>query len=50
VKIMTTVLLVLLALQLSGCGKRARFLDPPDADAGVYPKHYPPKDDPGTHL
>ncbi len=48
--VLATILMVLVALQLSGCGKRARYLDPPDADAPAFPRHYPPKDDPGTHL
>jgi predicted small lipoprotein YifL len=42
--------LVIACLDLSGCGKRARYLDPPDANAPHYPKAYPPKDDAGTHL
>ena len=43
-------IMVLLALQLSGCGKRARSLDPPDGSHEVFPKRYPPPDSPGTHL
>jgi len=42
--------LILLALQLAGCGKRAHSLDPPEGSHEVYPKHYPPADSPGTHL
>jgi hypothetical protein len=49
-KYVTAALLVLIALQISGCGKRARYLDPPDPTAAAFPKHYPPKDPPGTHL
>jgi hypothetical protein len=44
------VLLTLAALGLTACGKRARYLDPPDETHEVYPKHYPPPDTPGTHL
>jgi hypothetical protein len=51
IRAVMTMLLVVLALQIAGCGKRARYLDPPDPDAaGDYPKHYPPPDAPGTHL
>jgi hypothetical protein len=39
-----------LTVSLSGCGKRARYLDPPDGTHEQYPKHYPPADEPGTHL
>jgi len=49
-RVVMTMLLVVLALQIAGCGKRARYLDPPDPDAGQFPKHYPPPDPPGTHL
>jgi hypothetical protein len=41
---------LVMALALGGCGKRPRFLDPPDANAPPYPAHYPPPDSPGTHL
>ncbi len=44
------VILMLASLGLTGCGKRARFLDPPDANHEPYPKHYPPADSEGTHL
>jgi hypothetical protein len=51
-RIVTCVLLILVALGISGCGKRARYLDPPDPEAKhvKYPKVYPPPDSPGTHL
>jgi hypothetical protein len=51
-RILTCVLLVAVALGVSGCGKRARYLDPPDPEYKhmKYPKTYPPPDDPGTHL
>jgi hypothetical protein len=51
-RIVTCVLLVVIALGISGCGKRARYLDPPDPEGKniKYPKVYPPKDSPGTHL
>jgi hypothetical protein len=42
--------LMLVTLALTGCGKRARYLDPPEGTHEIYPKHYPPPDDPGTHL
>ncbi len=49
-KILFAALMVLTALDLSGCGKKARRLDPPDSDAPQYPKHYPPADSPGAKL
>ena len=51
-RIVTCVLLILVALGISGCGKRARYLDPPDPEAKheKYPKVYPPPDSAGTHL
>ena len=49
-KIATCALMILIALGISGCGKRARFLDPPEGTHEKYPKHYPPTDSPGTHL
>jgi len=51
-----TLMLVLavLALSTSGCGKKPRHLDPPALDPGeqpqVYPKKYPPPDSPGERL
>jgi hypothetical protein len=42
--------MIMIALGVSGCGKRARYLDPPDPGVEKYPKHYPPIDSPGTHL
>jgi hypothetical protein len=50
VKIMTAILLMLVALDLSGCGKRARFLDPPEGTTEKHPAHYPPPDSSGSHL
>ncbi len=44
------VALLVMTVTLGGCGKRPRFLDPPDPNAPPYPAHYPPKDSPGTHL
>jgi hypothetical protein len=44
------ILSVLMALGLSACGKRPRALDPPEGTHEIYPKHYPPADEPGTHL
>ena len=51
-KILTGVLLVAVALGLSGCGKRARYLDPPDPEYKhqKYPATYPPKDEQGAHY
>jgi hypothetical protein len=51
-RIVTCILLVVVALGISGCGKRARYLDPPDPEYKhlKYPQAYPPKDPPGTHL
>jgi hypothetical protein len=51
-RIASCVLLVVVALGISGCGKRARYLDPPDAEGKheKYPKVYPPPDPSGTHL
>jgi hypothetical protein len=43
-------LLALMAAGLGGCGKRARYLDPPEGTHEIYPKHYPPPDTPGTRL
>jgi hypothetical protein len=45
-----TAIFLLFALQLTGCGKRARSLDPPDQTNVPYPRHYPPADSPGTKL
>jgi hypothetical protein len=47
---MRLIAVLLLTLLIAGCGKRARYLDPPDADAPHYPAHYPPPDEPGHHL
>jgi len=51
-RIATCILLVVVALGISGCGKRARYLDPPDPEYKnqKYPKIYPPPNPPGTHL
>lgn len=50
-KLITAALMTLLALELSGCGKRARYLDPPDGSpATQFPKRYPPQDEPGQRL
>ncbi len=49
-KIAGAALLILIALGISGCGKRARFLDPPEGTTEKHPQHYPPVDAPGTHL
>ncbi len=49
-KIIMAALLILVALDLSGCGKRARFLDPPEGTTEKHPQHYPPPDSAGTHL
>lgn len=51
-KIATCALLVLVALSVSGCGKKARYLDPPDPEAKheKYPQVYPPPDSKGAHL
>jgi len=51
-RLMSCALMVVVALSLSGCGKRARYLDPPDTGAKheKYPKVYPPPDSAGTHL
>jgi hypothetical protein len=49
-RIATCALMILIALSISGCGKRARFLDPPEGSHEKYPKRYPPTDSPGTHL
>ncbi len=43
-------MLVLVALGLTGCGKRPRYLDPPEGSHEQYPRHYPPPDSPDTHL
>ena len=49
-KVLTCVLLVVVALGITGCGKRARYLDPPDPEYKhqKYPKVYPPPDELGT--
>jgi hypothetical protein len=47
---LTIILLVMAGIGLAGCGKRARYLDPPDGSHEVYPRHYPPPDTPGTKL
>jgi hypothetical protein len=44
------VLAALIALGVTSCGKRARYLDPPAGTHDTFPKHYPPPDDPGTKL
>ena len=49
-RVVVCVILIVAAIGMSGCGKRARSLDPPDPDATHFPKHYPPQDSPGTHL
>jgi hypothetical protein len=51
-RILTCILLVAVALGISGCGKRARYLDPPDPEYKhvKYPAIYPPKDEQGTHY
>ncbi len=49
-KIVLSVTLILVALNLSGCGKRARYLDPPAGTTEKHPLHYPPPDAPGSHL
>ncbi len=49
-KIVTAILLLLVALDLSGCGKRARYLDPPEGTTEKHPAHYPPPDTAGEHL
>ena len=49
-KILTAALLILVALDMSGCGKRARFLDPPEGTTEKHPAHYPPPDSSGSHL
>jgi hypothetical protein len=49
-RLLTALLLVLATLQLSGCGKRARCLDPPDQTNTPYPRHYPPADSPDSKL
>jgi len=49
-RIIACTLLLALAFGVSGCGKRARYLDPPDPVTEKYPKAYPPKDSAGSHL
>ncbi len=51
-KLGACMLLVVIALGIAGCGKRARHLDPPDPEykSQKYPQTYPPPDTPGTHL
>ena len=51
-RLLTCVLLVAVALGVSGCGKRARYLDPPDPEYkhAKYPATYPPKDEKGAHY
>ena len=49
-KILTAALLILVALDMSGCGKRARVLDPPEGTTEQHPLHYPPPDSTGSHL
>jgi hypothetical protein len=51
-RLLSCVLLVAVALGLSGCGKRARYLDPPDPEYKhqKYPANYPPKDEQGAHY
>jgi hypothetical protein len=50
VKIVTAAMLILVALGISGCGKRARFLDPPEGTTEKHPKRYPAPDSAGSHL
>jgi hypothetical protein len=50
VRIVIAILLVFVALGVSGCGKRARYLDPPEGTHEKYPQRYPPPDSPGSHL
>jgi len=49
-RLLAALISILICLQLSGCGKRARYLDPPDQTNVPYPRHYPPPDSPDTHL
>ena len=49
-KIVFAALMVFTVLDLSGCGKKARRLDPPDSDAPQYPRRYPPADSSGANL
>jgi hypothetical protein len=42
--------MVFVALGVTSCGKRARYLDPPEGSHAQYPKRYPPADSPGTNL
>ena len=49
-RIALAVLMVFMALGITGCGKKARHLDPPDNDGPHYPRQYPPKDSPGASL
>ena len=50
VKLAMAALLVFVALGIGGCGKRARYLDPPEGATQQYPKRYPPTDAPGANL
>lgn len=43
-------LLMLVAIGLNGCGKKPRTVDPPPGTDEIYPKRYPPPDQPGNHL
>ena len=47
-------MLFVVALAVSGCGRKPRHVDPPPLDPGeqpqVYPKKYPPPDAPGERL
>jgi hypothetical protein len=49
-RVFACIVLIVAVIGLSGCGKRARYLDPPDPDAPHYPKRYPPQDSSGSHL
>ena len=51
-RILICVLAVAVALGITGCGKRARYLDPPDPEYKhqKYPAAYPPKDEQGAHY
>jgi hypothetical protein len=49
-RIVAAFVLIFMALGISGCGKRARHLDPPDNPSPQYPKRYPPADSPGANM
>jgi len=44
------IVLFVVALGVTACGKRPRSVDPPEGTHEIYPKHYPPPDTPGSHL